>query len=44
MVKLIAALFCTFYVLSPDPLPIIIDDVIIAIIGVTLWAKFFNRD
>ena len=43
MVSLIVALFCTFYVLSPDPLPVIVDDVIIAVIAVTFWAKYLHR-
>ena len=42
MIGLIAALFCAFYVLSPDPLPIVIDDVIIAIIGILMWMRFRN--
>lgn len=43
MLSLIAALFCTFYVLSPDPLPVVVDDVIIAVIGVVFWTKFIHR-
>lgn len=38
MLKLLVTLFCCFWVLSPDPLPMIIDDVIIAIIAIKLWA------
>ncbi|MBQ1492003.1 MAG: hypothetical protein IIZ39_08585 [Blautia sp.] len=44
MLSLLGALFCSFYVLSPDPLPVVVDDVIIAFIAVVLWAKTFGKN
>lgn len=42
LIKLLVALFLTFYVFSPDPIPVIIDDVIIAWFAIKVWGSMLD--